>query len=446
MSTRLEAALRLTENGKAPKKRVGEVVVVTLAPKEVGADAARRARHGRRPRDPRRHHRRPSSTATSSAKALKALVDAEKPDLVLMGKQAVDGDTNQVGQRACRAPRLADGHLRGDDPRGGGSAAGRARGRRRRAHAARSTLPALDHGGPAHRRRRLSVYSQHTDAGPTSTTTACASRRCPAIMAAKKKPLDVKALADLVARSHARDELPEVRAPRAARSAGVKVKDVAELVDKLTNVSKVHLRQGARPSMAHALVVAELAEDGSVKKATLSAISFAKAALPALGGSFSILVLGANTTAAAAEPRGATAPRRSSCAEDAVAHELHRRALRADRRERREGLRARGRDRHEPVGKDLMPRVAARLDAAYAGDCAGVRVRGQRHFVYKRPMFAGNAFGTAKLTTPVQVGDGAPERVLRPPSRNRRPPIEARGQGAGRGRRERASSSWGSRP
>ena len=31
--------------------------------------------------------------------ALKAIVDAEKPDVVLMGKQAVDGDSNQVGQR-----------------------------------------------------------------------------------------------------------------------------------------------------------------------------------------------------------------------------------------------------------------------------------------------------------------------------------------------------------
>jgi electron transfer flavoprotein beta subunit len=32
------------------------------------------------------------------AKALKAVVDAEKPDLVLMGKQAVDGDSNTAGQ------------------------------------------------------------------------------------------------------------------------------------------------------------------------------------------------------------------------------------------------------------------------------------------------------------------------------------------------------------
>src|SRR5690606_1368316 len=32
------------------------------------------------------------------ARSLKALVEREKPDLVLMGKQAVDGDSNQVGQ------------------------------------------------------------------------------------------------------------------------------------------------------------------------------------------------------------------------------------------------------------------------------------------------------------------------------------------------------------
>ena len=44
--------------------------------------------------------------------------------------------------------------------------------------------------------------------------------------------------------------------------------------------------------MANALVVAELAEDGKLKKSTLSAITFARAALPAIGGAFSILVLG----------------------------------------------------------------------------------------------------------------------------------------------------------
>jgi len=53
-------------------------------------------------------------------------------------------------------------------------------------------------------------------------------------------------------------------------------------------------------------------------------------------------------------------------------------------------------------GKDLMPRVAARLDAAYAGDCADVLVEGTS-LRYKRPMYAGNAFGTVELTTPIHV-------------------------------------------
>src|SRR5215208_1236974 len=56
--------------------------------------------------------------------------------------------------------------------------------------------------------------------------------------------------------------------------------------------------------MANVLVVAELAEDGKLKKSTLSAITFARQALPAVGGTLSIVVLGASTAAAAAELSG----------------------------------------------------------------------------------------------------------------------------------------------
>ncbi|HEX5099935.1 MAG TPA: electron transfer flavoprotein subunit beta/FixA family protein, partial [Polyangiaceae bacterium] len=94
----LEAALRLTENGKAPKQRLGEVVVVTLGPKEceqtlrsalaTGADRAIRVDTTDDALDGR-----------LVAHALKSIVLAEKPDVVLLGKQAVDGDSNQVGQR-----------------------------------------------------------------------------------------------------------------------------------------------------------------------------------------------------------------------------------------------------------------------------------------------------------------------------------------------------------
>ena len=65
--------------------------------------------------------------------------------------------------------------------------------------------------------------------------------------------------------------------------------------------------------MSDALVIAELSEDGKLKKTTLSAITFAKRALPALGGSFSILVLGANATTAAAELTGYGAAKVLTC-------------------------------------------------------------------------------------------------------------------------------------
>src|SRR5215470_13079881 len=93
----VETALRLTENGTNTKARLGEVTVVTFGPKDTetslraalatGADKAIRV------------------DATDDqldgdlvARALKALVEKEKPDLVLLGKQQVEGDSNQVGQ------------------------------------------------------------------------------------------------------------------------------------------------------------------------------------------------------------------------------------------------------------------------------------------------------------------------------------------------------------
>src|SRR6202034_1371709 len=89
----LETALRLTENGANTKARLGEVVVVTFAPKEAeqtlratlgtGADRAIRV------------------DATDDvldgdlvARALKSLVDREKPDLVLLGYQQAELESN----------------------------------------------------------------------------------------------------------------------------------------------------------------------------------------------------------------------------------------------------------------------------------------------------------------------------------------------------------------
>jgi electron transfer flavoprotein alpha subunit len=152
--------------------------------------------------------------------------------------------------------------------------------------------------------------------------------------------------------------------------------------------------------MPDALVVAELTEDGQVKKSTFSAVSFAQRALPALGGSFSILILGANTKAAAAELSAYGAAKVLTC-EDASFGTYTAEAFTPT-------VAAVGKAFGLVVatatsfGKDLLPRVAARLDAAYAGDCSGVASEGGK-IVYKRPMFAGNASGYCTLSTPIQV-------------------------------------------
>jgi electron transfer flavoprotein beta subunit len=82
-----------------------------------------------------------------------------------------------------------------------------------------------------------SVYSLHTDQAHKYAE-GVRFAPLPAIMAAKKKPLDVKALAELVPGATLGSRTFKFEKP-AARSAGVKVKDAAELVDKLVNTAKV---------------------------------------------------------------------------------------------------------------------------------------------------------------------------------------------------------------
>ena len=233
----LEAALRLTENGKTPKKREGEVIAVTLGPKEAetmlrsalatGADRAIRVEANDAQLDGR-----------IVAYALKALVDAEKPDLVILGKQAVDGDSNQVGQRlaelldwpmatfAATIKEEASGALLVGREVDGGVATLRVK------------LPAvitvdLRIVSPT------SVFSKLTQAeAGFKHGEGVRFAPLPAIMAAKKKPLDVKNLADLVSGHQLGTKYAKFERPP-ARSGGAKVKDVAELVEKLANVSKV---------------------------------------------------------------------------------------------------------------------------------------------------------------------------------------------------------------
>ena len=230
----LEAALRLTEDGKTPKVRAGEVVVVTFGPKETeqtlraalatGADKAFRVDVTDDKLD-----------GDLVARALKTLVEREKPDVVIMGKQAVDGDSNQVGQIlaehldwpmasfAATIKEEAGALLVGREVDGG-------------VITLRLTLPAvvtvdLRIVAPT------SVYSLKT-ASTFKYNDGVRFAALPAIMAAKKKPLTELKLADLAPDTALKVHYAKFEAPP-ARKAGVKVKDVAELVSRLKNEAKV---------------------------------------------------------------------------------------------------------------------------------------------------------------------------------------------------------------
>lgn len=92
----VEAALRLNENASNNQK-LGETIVLSLGP----ADVMQTVRQALAMGADRGVLINAADAALDSmvvARAIKAIVDKEKPDLVLMGKQAVDGDSNATGQ------------------------------------------------------------------------------------------------------------------------------------------------------------------------------------------------------------------------------------------------------------------------------------------------------------------------------------------------------------
>jgi electron transfer flavoprotein alpha subunit len=151
--------------------------------------------------------------------------------------------------------------------------------------------------------------------------------------------------------------------------------------------------------MADVLVVAEVAE-GKLKKTTHSAVTFARQAAAALGGTYSILLLAGSSGGAAAEAAGLGA------AKVLVAEDASFDRYLAERFAPTVAATAKGFavvvGTASAYGKDLLPRVAARLGAGYASDISEVIAAGGA-LTYKRPMFAGNAYGIAKITTPIQV-------------------------------------------
>ena len=151
--------------------------------------------------------------------------------------------------------------------------------------------------------------------------------------------------------------------------------------------------------MANVLVVAEAAE-GKLKKTTHSAVTFARTAAQALGGTYSILVIGSGVAGAAEEARALGADK-VLVADDASLKDYV-----AERYAPTVAAVGKGYavvvGTASAYGKDLLPRAAARLGAGYAGDISEVLPEGGS-LKYKRPMFAGNAFGIMSVSTAVQV-------------------------------------------
>jgi electron transfer flavoprotein beta subunit len=151
------------------------------------------------------------------AKLLKALVDKEQPHLVLLGKQAIDDDCNQTGQMLAA---LAD-------------------------------MPQATFASKVEITPEQVTVVREIDGGfetlrlslPALITTDLRLNdpryvTLPNIMKAKKKPLEVITPADLGVDVAPRIKTLKVTEP-AQRKAGIKVPDMATLLDKLKNEAKV---------------------------------------------------------------------------------------------------------------------------------------------------------------------------------------------------------------
>jgi electron transfer flavoprotein alpha subunit len=149
--------------------------------------------------------------------------------------------------------------------------------------------------------------------------------------------------------------------------------------------------------MAGTLVVAELFE-GKVRKSSYSALSFARQ----LGAPLSVLVMGAGARAASADLTAFGAQKILVCEDPALADYVCERYAPTVAKVAKEGAYDTIALTASAFGKDLAPRVAARLGAGYAPDINLVKVDGAKR-AYRRPMYAGNAFGWLEILAPVHV-------------------------------------------
>ena len=151
--------------------------------------------------------------------------------------------------------------------------------------------------------------------------------------------------------------------------------------------------------MSGTLVVAEVAGD-TLRKSTLSAITFAKQL--GTGAPFSILVLGGSVGSAAKELASFGAQKVLTAEDPSLKEYLCERFAPTVAKVAADGKFDTVVVTASAFGKDLAPRVAAAMGAGYASDINRVKVEGGKR-LYRRPMYAGNAFGWLEVATPVHV-------------------------------------------
>jgi len=230
----IETALRLIEDFGTGQKR-GEIVVVSLGPDEAQQQVRQGLAMGA-DRGVLIAANDDELDATVVTRALAKLVAREQPDLVILGKQAVDGDSNQVGQML--AAELAwpqatfAGHLEAPADLSSLTALREVDGG---AVTLKVQLPAvltvdLRIVAPEAVKNNVSPADKPYQDGPRYASLK-------GIMAAKKKPIDKLTFAELGVDTTRRTQVLGYALPP-ARKAGAKVATVEELVEKLRHEAK----------------------------------------------------------------------------------------------------------------------------------------------------------------------------------------------------------------
>ncbi|MBT5135635.1 MAG: electron transfer flavoprotein subunit beta/FixA family protein [Halieaceae bacterium] len=206
----VEEAVRLKEAGTA-----SEVVVASIGDKScqeqirtalaLGADRGVHVEAEGRPEP------------LEIAKLLKGVIAAESPDLIILGKQSIDGDNNQTGQMLGALTGMGQGTFASEVNVGDGTV---------------QVIREVDGG--------LQTVELTLPAIVTTDLRLNEPRYAslPNIMKAKKKPLETFSPSDLGVDVQSHVTLVSVKPP-AERSAGIKVESVEQLVDKLKNEAKV---------------------------------------------------------------------------------------------------------------------------------------------------------------------------------------------------------------